>query len=187
MAVSDLKGRRSDTLLSQDGIKTMKHSSYVAITLLVLLVPIASAGDAAAGDLGKAGKAPAGRAAISASESASPNTIRQVLAREFTLLPGTTTLFDWSADLSGSERVGISLTTASDPTSRLTDVRIGVAFAAPGDWYIISDVILCNSFYYIDHGAVTVPVYAPLMRLVVSNDGATPVRITQMVAYAVAH
>lgn len=165
----------------------MKHSSYVAATLLVLLAPIAGAADRAAGNLGKAGRAPAGRPAVSAAESSSPNTIRQVLAREFTLLPGTTTFFDWSADLSGSQRVGIALTTASDPRSSLTDVRIGVAFAAPGDWYIISDVILCSTFYYIDHGAVTVPVYAPLMRLVVSNDGGAPVRITQMTAYAVAH
>ena len=87
----------------------------------------------------------------------------------------------------GSERVGISVTTLSDPRSRLTNVRIGVAFAAPGDWYVITDVIFCSDFFYYDHGGATVPVYGPLMKLAVSNDGATPARITQLVAYAVAH
>ena len=166
----------------------MKRSFQVAATLMVLLVPIASAGDRAAGDLGKApaGKALASRAAASAGASTPSTTIRQVLARELTIFPGTTTFLDWSADLSGTERIGISITTGSDPNSRLTDLRIGVAFAAPGDWYIISDVILGNSFFYIDHGAATVPVYGPHMRLVVSNDGITPVRITQLAAYAVA-
>src|SRR5262249_16299375 len=114
-------------------------------------------------------------------------TSRQVLAREFTIQPGATAYFEYDDYLSGSERVGISVTTASDPRSRLTNVRIGVAFAAPGDWYIVTDVILCSSFYYYDHGGATVPVYGPLMKLAVSNDGATPVRITQLAAYAVAH
>jgi hypothetical protein len=110
-----------------------------------------------------------------------------VLATEYTIAPGATAFFEWLWDLSGSERVGISVTTLSDPRSRLTNVRIGVAFAAPGDWYIVTDVILCSSFYYFDHGGATVPVYGPRMELAVSNDGATPVRITQLVAYAVAH
>jgi hypothetical protein len=167
----------------------MKHSPYVAAALLAVLTSIAGAKDRAAGDLAKAnfGKAPAARAAVSTSEAVSPTTIRQVLAREFTILPGTTAFFEWSADLSGADHVGISLTTLSDPQSRLTQVRIAVAFAAPGDWYILTDVILCNSFYYLDHGGATVPVYGPLMKLLVSNDGSTPVRITQLSAYAVAH
>jgi len=108
-----------------------------------------------------------------------------VLAREHIIAPGTIAFFEWQADLSGSERVGISITTFSDPRSRLTNVRIGVAFAAPGDWYIVSDVILGSSFFHFDHGGATVPVYGPRMMLAVSNDGVTDVRITQLVAYAV--
>jgi hypothetical protein len=167
----------------------MKHSSYVAATLLALLVSIGGAQDRGAGDLGKAqsGNGPARRASVSTSDSWGSNTLRQVLARDYTIAPGTTAFFEWLWDLSGSEHVGISVTTFSDPRSRLTNVRIGVAFAAPGDWYIVSDVILCSSFYYFDHGAATVPVYGPRMQLAVSNDGATPVRITQLAAYAVAH
>jgi len=110
-----------------------------------------------------------------------------VLAREYTILPRSTVYFDVPADLSGSQSVGISLATFSDPRSSLANVRIGVAFAAPGDWYIISDVILGSSFYYYDHGAATVPVYGPFMRLILSNDGPTLVRITQLAVYSVAH
>lgn len=167
----------------------MKHSSYVAAFLLAVLISIAGAQDKAAGDLGKAklGKAPAARAAASTSESVSSNTMRQVLAREYTIYPGTTAFFEWFADLSGSERVAISVATFSDPYSRLDQVRIGVAFAAPGDWYVYSDVIFGGSFYYLDHGGATVRVYGPRMKLAVSNDGSTPVRITQLAAYAVAH
>jgi hypothetical protein len=167
----------------------MKHSSCAAAILLILMVSMGGAQDRAAGDLGKAqsGKASAGRIAASASESAASNSLRQVLAKEYTLPPGTTTFFEWLSDLSGSGRVGISVTTMSDPRSSLTNIRIGVAFAAPGDLYVVSDVILGNSFYYFDHGGATVPVYGPRMMLAVSNDGVTPVRITQLAAYAVVH
>jgi hypothetical protein len=167
----------------------MKHSSCVAATLLALLVSIGGAQERGAGDLGKAhfGKAPAARIAVSTSDWGTWNTLRQVLAAEFTIAPGATAYFEWLTDLSGSEHVGISVTTLTDPRSRLTNVRIGVAFAAPGEWYIVSDVILCSSFYYSDHGGVTVPVYGPRMKVVVSNDGSAPVSITQLAAYAVAH
>jgi hypothetical protein len=47
-------------------------------------------------------------------------------------------------------------------------------------------VILGSDFYYYDHGGATVPVYGPLMKLAVTNDGGTPVKITQLAAYAVA-
>jgi hypothetical protein len=166
----------------------MKHSSYVAATLLALLVSIGGAQERAAGDLGKApmDKAPAARSPVSTSDSSS-YTLRQVLAREYTISPGTTAFIEWQSDLTGAQRVGISVTTLTDPRSKLTDVRIGVAFAAPGEYYTVSDVILGSSFYYSDHGAATVPVYGPRMLLSVSNDGSTSVRITQLVAYAVAH
>jgi hypothetical protein len=167
----------------------MKHSSYVAAALLALLVSIGGAQDKGAGDLGKAqlGKAPARRAAVPTDDYSGSYTLRQVLAAEYTIVPGTTAFFEWQTDLSGSEHVGISVTTLSDPRSRLTDVRIGVAFAEPGDWYIVTDVILGSSFFYYDHGGATVPVYGPFMKVAVSNDGVTPVRITRLVAYAVAH
>lgn len=162
----------------------MKRSPFAVATLLTLLSSTGAAQDKGIGDLGKAPleKAPVRRSAVSASDS---YPIRQVLAAEYTIAPGTYTAFDWPADLSGSERVGISVTTLSDPRSRLTNVRIGVAFAAPGEYYVVTDVILGSSFFYYDHGGATVPVYGPNMRLIVSNDGASPVRITQLTVYAV--
>ena len=167
----------------------MKRSSYVAATLLALLVSICGAQDRGAGDIGKpqVAKGPARRASVPTSDSGASSTLYQVLAREYTIAPGTTAFFECPWDLSGSERVGISVTTFSDPRSRLTNVRIGVAFAAPGEWYVVTDVILGSSFFNYDHGGATVPVYGPRMELAVSNDGATPVRITQLAAYAVAH
>jgi hypothetical protein len=162
----------------------MKRSSLAVATLLTLLVSTGAAQDKGIGDLGRApsAKAPARRSAVSTSDS---YTLRQVLAAEYTIAPGTFATFDWPPDLSGSERVGISVTTLSDPRSRLNNVRIGVAFAAPGEYYVVTDVILGSSFFYYDHGGATVPVYGPYMRLIVSNDGAAPVRITQLTAYAV--
>ena len=164
--------------------------SRIALALLTLLVATAGAQEKpAAGDVGKAEPmtAPAARAPESTGDYPSSSTFRQVLAREYTILPRSTVYFDVPADLSGSQSVGISLATFSDPRSSLANVRIGVAFAAPGDWYIISDVILGSSFYYYDHGAATVPVYGPFMRLILSNDGPTLVRITQLAVYSVAH
>jgi hypothetical protein len=52
---------------------------------------------------------------------------------------------------------------------------------------VVTDVIFGSDFVYTDHGGATVPVYAPFMRLVVTNDGVSAVRITQLSAYAVAH
>jgi hypothetical protein len=166
----------------------MKQPSYAAATLLALLVSAGGAQDTGAGDLGKAqlGKAPERRTTMSFGDwGAYP--ARQVLAAEYTIAPGTTAYFAWPADLSGSERVGISVTTLSDPRSRLTNVRIGVAFAGPGEWYVLTNVILGSSFFYYDHGGATVPVYGPFLKLAVTNDGALPVRITQLAVYAVVH
>ena len=64
--------------------------------------------------------------------------------------------------------------------------RIGFAWASPGDWFNYTDVILGSTFYFNDHGAITVPVYGRHMRIVVWNDGATTLRITQLSVNAVA-
>jgi hypothetical protein len=131
-------------------------------------------------------KAQGVRAAAVGNAAVSSTTLRETLAKNVTIAANDYAAFEWGADLSGADKVGISLTTLGDPSSRLTKVRIGVAFAAPGDWYILSDVILGSSLYFLDHGGVTVPVYGPFMKLIVFNDGTTPVQITQLAAYAVA-
>ena len=165
----------------------MKHLTHAAAILFVLAAPAARTQNHAADALWKApaGRLPAPRAASDSSDPGAANSKRIVFAREFVLLPGSTTYFEWLTDLSGAERVAISMTTLSDPAADLSQVRVGVAFASPGDWYIITDVIFGSSFFYRDHGGATVPVYGPLMKLAVSNDGVIPVRLTQLVAYAV--
>jgi len=161
-----------------------------ALCIALVLVATAGAADRKAGDLGKVnlGKAPAARAPAPAdSVTVTPTVQRAVMAREVTIFPGTTAFFDFPNDLSGCQQIGISVTSLSDPQSTLSNIRIGVAFAGPGDWYVVTDVIFGSDFVYTDHGGATVPVYAPFMRLVVTNDGASAVRITQLSAYAVAH
>jgi hypothetical protein len=155
--------------------------------LLFALASITGAQERVAGDLGKVnlGEAPVSRAVVS--KEASSTSFHQVLGREFTVLPGYTTWFEWGTDLTGSQKVGISITTLSDVRSSLSNVRIGVAFAGPGDWYVITDVIHGSDFFYIDHGGATVSVYGPFMKLLITNDGPTPIRITQVSAYAVVH
>jgi hypothetical protein len=163
----------------------MKRKLCIAIAL----VAAATAADRKGGDIGKLnlGRAPAARAAVTTSDASTSVTQRAVMARELTIFPGSTQFIDWPNDLSGCTKIGISVTSLSDPRSSLESIRIGVAFAAPGDWYVISDVIFGSDFVYSDHGGATVPVYGPFMRLVVTNDGPTAVRITQLAGYAVAH
>ena len=50
-----------------------------------------------------------------------------------------------------------------------------------------ADMILGSSFYYLDHGGANVPAYGPGLKLVVFNDGTTPLTISQLAVYAVAH
>jgi hypothetical protein len=166
----------------------------MAAGLVAVLVSVAGAQNQRAGEqFGKAGvgRAPERAAAVTTNNATVTPTgstaLRQVLAAEYTVLPGTTAYFEWATDLSGAEKVGISITTLSDPRSTLTNLRFGVAFAAPGDWYIVSDVFFGSDFFYNDHGAFTTRVYGPLMKVSVSNDGDTAVRITRLVANAVVH
>jgi hypothetical protein len=160
----------------------MGHLFFI---VTVLTISIVNAQDqTAAGNLGKAdfGKAQT----IRTFAAVTSNPMREVLAKDVTIAAGDNAMFTWSSDLSGSDKVGISITSLGDPNTRLTKLRIGVAFAAPGDWFIMSDMVLCSSFYYYDHGGATVPVYGPFMKLALFNDGTTPVKITQLAVYAVA-
>src|SRR5947209_7493426 len=110
------------------------------LCIAIALVAAASAADKKAGDIGKAnlGRAPMARAAVSTADASIPITQRAVIAREVTIFPGTTLYLDWPNDLTGCQQIGISVTSLSDPRSELSGIRIGVAFAAPGDWYVIT-------------------------------------------------
>ena len=82
--------------------------------------------------------------------------------------------------------MAISVTTLDNETF-LTKIRIGVAFAAYGSWYVLTDVIKGSTFVFKNHGGATVPVYGPAMKLMIFNDGDTPVKLSQLTVYAVAH
>lgn len=169
------------------------HHRYLQLLSVVFCaaLPVLSASSEPTG--GVLGKAPAtvgqGREvklASSANTTGASNPLRGVIARNWTIAAGDYVVFEWPVDLSGADKVNISVTTLGDLNSRLTKVRFGVAFAAPADWYVITDMVLGSSFSLSDHGGFTVPVYGPFIKVVVYNDGATPVQITQLAAYAVA-
>lgn len=175
------------------------HSGLRVFGLLVILFPafgIAQDSDVTQQggvNLGKAPltsvKKPGTKFATSTTPSAvASTTLRELLiAKEVTIAAKDNAIFEAASDFTGTQTVGVSITSLSDPNTKLTNVRVGVAFAAPGDFYVLSDMIKCNTFYYQDHGGATVPVYGPLIKLLVFNDGATPVKITQLAVYAVAH
>jgi hypothetical protein len=160
--------------------------------LLLTLVSLAFAGDqpTAALTLGKAPAKPTASAKLRQAESSAAatasNPIIETLATLVTIDPHSNAIFQAQSDFTGADKMGFSVTTLSDSNSKMTQVRFGVAWAAPGNWFVLTDMILGNSFYYYDHGGATVPVYAPILKIVVFNDGATPVTITQLSAYGVA-
>ena len=164
--------------------------------LSVSILVVACISLAVADDQPKAGgfgKAPAktvtvkARTAESTSQAAiTSNQIRQVIAKEAIIAAKDHAIFEVTADFSGADKVGLTVTTLSDSNSKLTDVRFGIAWAAPGEWYVLTDTVLGNTFYYYDHGGATVPVYGPFLKVAVFNDGTTPVTITQLSVNAVA-
>jgi len=112
--------------------------------------------------------------------------ILENLATVVTIAANASALFQATSDFTGADKVGFSVTTLSDPSSRMTNVRFGIAWAAPGNWFVLTDMVLGSTFYYFDHGAATVPVYGPALKIAVFNDGSIPVTITQLSVYAVA-
>lgn len=157
--------------------------------LLVACVSLAVAGDqSTAGDLGKG---PAKLVTVKAkseitSLAITSTTMREVIASEVTIAANGNAIFQSTLDFSGADKVGMAVTTLSDSNSTMTKVRFGVAWAAPGDWYVLTDMVLGSGFYFIDHGGATVPVYGPFLKVIVFNDGTTPVRITQLSVNTVA-
>jgi len=166
-----------------------------ACVLIIAATSIAIAADQNQTKAGMFGKAPAKMTAMvvpfvsngqTASAAITSTPIREVMAKEITVAAGDHAILESNSDFSGAGKVGLAVTTLSDPKSTMTNVRFGMAWAGPGDWYVLTDVIDGSMFYYLDHGGATVPVYGPSLKVAVFNDGSTPVTITQLSVNAVA-
>ena len=128
----------------------------------------------AAVDLGKAPSIDSSKvkpnAAVLRPNAVNSTPIRDTLiASEVTIAPKDYKMFESGYDYSGAEKVGISVTTLNDPNSRLTNVQFGVAFAGPGEWYVLTKVINGSDFPFMDHGGATVDVYGPGLKIAVFN------------------
>lgn len=155
--------------------------------LIFSLVTVAKAEDEKGGDFGKGSATVAAKTGEPRASLGLSSATHVVLARNVVVAAKDSALFEFPYDLSGIERISVSITTIGDPKSSLKNARIGVAWTDPGDWYVLTDMILGSSFYYYDHGGANVPSYGPLLKLGVFNDGTTPLTITQLAVYAVAH
>lgn len=143
-----------------------------------------------AGDFGRAPlKAPStvtSRIEKAGANAVTSSSLREVIAREVVVAPGDVQIFASSFDFSGAAKVAIAVTSLSDPASTFAKIRLVTAWAAPGDWFVGSDMIFGSNFIFTDAGGATVPVYGQALKVAVFNDSAKPVRITQLSVYAVA-
>ena len=135
------------------------------------------------GDLGKASIKTAPRA-VTSNATAAGSSVRSVVAVNQTIYPGY--VFDsgeLAIDFSGAENVAIAISSSSD----LTSTVIGVEWAAPGDYFVLTDMVLGSDLVAPNApgmGGGRVPVYGPALKIVVLNAGTTPVTIRQLSVYA---
>lgn len=109
--------------------------------------------------------------------------VRQVLAKDITIQPKATVSYELDPNIGGADNVVISLTSLGD--SNFTKVRISAAYADAGDWYVLSTATWGSSLAWLDHGAITVPVAGPYLKVIVYNDDIVPVKLRQLAVYAV--
>jgi hypothetical protein len=132
------------------------------------------------GDLGKASamrpKASTNRDAAVLNDGSS---VRMVVAASQTVQPGDT--FDSGEipiDFGGAENLAVAMSSPSDVSA----VGIAVAWAAPGDYDVLTDLIMGGTLT-----ASRVPVYGSGLRILVTNVGKTPITIKQLSIYACIH
>ena len=136
------------------------------------------------GDLGKASPTRS-KASGSRSAAAYGSSIRIVVASESTILPGAFRDYgEIPADFSGAEDVAVSI---SAPDSNLSGTTILVAWAAPNEYFVVTNKIQGSTLVTNLSGGARVPVYGSALRIIVANDGKEPITIRQLAAYAFVH
>lgn len=59
-----------------------------------------------------------------------------------------------------------------------------MAWAAAGEFFAVTNLIKGNSFTFKEQGGARVPVYGPIFRILIANDGQSAVTIRQVSVYA---
>jgi hypothetical protein len=136
------------------------------------------------GDLGKS-LATSAKATRTRSAATYGSSVRVVLAKDSTIAAGAFRDYgEVPVDFGGAENVSISI---SAPGSNLTATTILVTWAAPDEYFVVTDFIKGSAFDIKEQGGRTVPVYGPALRIWVANDGTAPVTIRQLAVYAFLH
>ena len=136
------------------------------------------------GDLGKAA-AVQGKASGARSTASYGSSVRIVLAKESTIQPGSFKDYgEVPADFNGANDISVSI---SAPNSNLTGTTIVVAWAAPEEYFVATDLIKGTTLSSREQGGARVPVYGSALRIFVANDGTAPITIRQLAVYAFIH
>ena len=138
------------------------------------------------GDLGQAAVKPT-RAAITRSVTSSGTSTRQVVAKDSTIQPGAYQDYgEVPIDFSGAENLAVSI---SAPDANLSGLTILIAWAGPGEYFVVTDYIKGGSsaFPSPTMGGARVPVYGSALRILVANDGPAAITIRQLAVYAYIH
>lgn len=164
------------------------------LTVVAAFLTLATAGKAEEkqsilekiGDLGKAAPISA-KGSPSRSAASSGSGVRVTVASNSTIQPGA--FLDYgqlSPDYGGAENINVAIS-ASAPNSNLSGTTILLAWAAPGEFFVVTDVIKGNSLAFQDSGGGKAPVYGSGLRILVANDGTAPITIKQLTVYAYIH
>jgi len=147
-----------------------------------------------AGALGKAEARPAARAAAAA--KASPDAVNFTLslpgviqdtiindnARQ-TVAPNGYILVDSKADYTGADRVAIALNSDADARN----LQVVAAWAAPGNYYAVTDMTVPGNWASPYAVGLNIPVYASELKIGIFNSGTVPIEVKQLTVYAVIH
>jgi hypothetical protein len=164
---------------------TRKCILSAALTIFIAISGICFAEESGPStlDLGKRAAQQSTKAATTRSAAgAGGSYVRTVLAKDVVVKPKETVQFELDGDIGGAEQVVISATSLGD--SNLSKVRFVTAFAGPDEWYVASNVTSGNTFAFTDHGAITVQVAGPGVKVAVVNDDTVAITIRQLSVYA---
>lgn len=138
------------------------------------------------GDLGK-GAVLSSKASPTRSAASSGSGVRVMVASNSTIQPGA--FMDYgqlSPDFGGAESVEVAISAAA-PNANLSGTTILLAWAAPNEFFVVTDTIKGNSLAFQDSGGGKVSVYGSGLRILVANDGTAPITIKQLTVYAYVH
>lgn len=137
------------------------------------------------GDFGSARPLTSSKATERSSTAAYGSSVRFVVATDSTIQPGSFKDYgEVPVDFGGAENVAISINVN---TADLPGITMIIAWAGPGEYFTVADLIKSSLSAPGFVGSVRVPVYGPTLKLVVFNDSKAAVTVRQLAVYAFVH